>query len=61
MKRYKQIHINTEEQEETENSENQVNPLANTAKVEDSDIDNVIVDDEMENEEATTTVKNDEE
>ena len=64
MKRYKQIHINTEEQEETENSENPVN-LENTSvnaeTVEDSDIDNVIVDDEMENEEATTTVKNDEE
>ena len=64
MKRYKQIHINTEEQEETENSENPVNPentSVNTETVEDSDIDNVIVDDEMENEEATTTVKNDEE
>ena len=61
MKRYKQIHINTEEQEETESSENQENTLVNTETVEDSDIDNVIVDDEMENEEATTTVKNDEE
>ncbi len=64
MKRYKQIHINTEEQEETENSESPVNPentSVNTETVEDSDIDNVIVDDEMENEEATTTVKNDEE
>lgn len=58
MKRYKQIHINTEEQEETESSEN---TSVNTETVEDSDIDNVIVDDEMENEEATTTVKNDEE
>ena len=61
MKRYKQIHINTEEQEETESSENQENTSVNTETVEDSDIDNVIVDDEMENEEATTTVKNDEE
>ena len=61
MKRYKQIHINTEEQEETENSENPENTSVNTETVEDSDIDNVIVDDEMENEEATTTVKNDEE
>jgi DNA-directed RNA polymerase subunit beta' len=58
MKRYKQIHINTEEQEETESSEN---TSVNTETVEDSDIDNVMVDDEMENEEATTTVKNDEE
>ena len=64
MKRYKQIHINTEEQEETENSGNPVNSentSVNAETVEDSDIDNVIVDDEMENEEATTTVKNDEE
>ena len=61
MKRYKQIHINTEEQEETESSENQENTSVNTETVEDSDIDNVMVDDEMENEEATTTVKNDEE
>ena len=61
MKRYKQIHINTEEQEETESSENQENTSVNTETVEDSDIDNVIVDDEMENEETTTTVKNDEE
>ncbi len=58
MKRYKQIHINTEEQEETESSEN---TSVNTETVEDSDIDNVMVEDEMENEEATTTVKNDEE
>ena len=58
MKRYKQIHINTEEQEETESLEN---TSVNTETVEDSDIDNVMVDDEMENEEATTTVKNDEE
>ena len=58
MKRYKQIHINTEEQEETESSEN---TSVNTETVEDSDIDNVMVDDEMENKEATTTVKNDEE
>ena len=58
MKRYKQIHINTEEQEETESSEN---TSVNTETVEDSDIDNVMVDDEMENEEAATTVKNDEE
>ena len=61
MKRYKQIHINTEEQEETESSENQENTSVNTETVEDSDIDNVMIDDEMENEEATTTVKNDEE
>ena len=61
MKRYKQIHINTEEQEETENSENQVNPLANTAKVEDSEMDDVAVDDYTENEESTTSVENNEE
>ena len=61
MKRYKQIHINTEEQEETENSENQVNPLANTAKVEDSEMDDVAVDDYTENEKSTTSVENNEE
>ena len=61
MKRYKQIHINTEEQEETENSENQVNPLVNTAKVEDSEMDDVAVDDYTENEESTTSVENNEE
>ena len=61
MKRYKQIHINTEEQEETENSENQENPLANTAKVEDSEMDDVAVDDYTENEESTTSVENNEE
>ena len=61
MKRYKQIHINTEEQEETENSENQLNPLANTAKVEDSEMDDVAVDDYTENEKSTTSVENNEE